>query len=94
MLAKIHKNLLFCSFTLLSIVLLTLSINKTASYSGVTIFIISFKSSFKNTIVVEPNSYIFFWIAAFAAESVAFNPEGTKLLWTNGLSTYPIKHKP
>ena len=87
------KNPLFYSYTSFSAVSLTPFIKKTDSSRDLTIFIISFKSSFENTnvFVSEPN--IFFRIAVSVAEAAAFNPKGTKTLLTNVLSTFTIKGK-
>ena len=59
-----------------------------------TIFIISFISSFHVINVVIPKSNIFFWIAAFVADAAAVNINDIKTLLANGLSTFFIKGKP
>ena len=40
----------------------------------------------------RPN--FFFWIATSVADVVAVNPNGTKTLLANGLSTFAVKGKP
>ena len=60
-----------------------------------TIFIISFISSYETINVVIPDQKIFSWIAAsVAAAAAAVNPNGIKTLSTNGFSTFFIKDKP
>ena len=41
------------------------------------VFMISFKSSFKNAKVVVTDPNIFLWIAASVADAAVFNPNGT-----------------
>ena len=52
----VPTNQLLCSFALFLIVSLTPFINKPDSLRDLTIFMISFKSSFENTDVVVPDS--------------------------------------
>ena len=57
-----------------------------------TIFMISFISSFEIINVAMPDAHIFLWIAAsFAAAAADVRPNGIKTLLDNGLSTFPIK---
>ena len=51
-------------------------------------------SSFEITNVVNPDLNIFLWIAASLADAATVNPNGTKTLLTNCLSTFPIKGNP
>ena len=37
---------------------------------------------------------IFLWIVAFAADAAALNPNSTKALLANDLSTFPINDQP
>ena len=92
---EIPKNPPFCSFASFLIVLLTRLINKPDSLKDLTIFIISFISSYETINVVIPDQKIFSWIAAsVAAAAAAVNPNGIKTLLTNGFSTFFIKDKP
>ena len=92
---EIPKNPPFSSFASFLIVLLTRLINKPDSLKDLTIFIISFISSYETINVVIPDQKIFSWIAAsVAAAAAAVNPNGIKTLLTNGFSTFFIKDKP
>ena len=55
---------------------------------------ISSISLFEIISAVVPNSKIFFWIAAYFADAAVVNPNGTKTLLANGVSTYFINGKP
>ena len=55
---------------------------------------ISFKPSLEKTNVVVLGPNIFLWIAASVADIAAVNPNGTKILLANGLSTFFIKDNP
>ena len=88
---NILKNLPFCSFASFLIVLITPSINNPDSSSELTTFMISFISLFESTNVVMADPNIFLWIAASVADATAVNPNGTKTLLANSLSTFPIK---
>ena len=70
----------FCYFASILIVLLTTYINKPDFSRGLTIFIISFISSFEIIIVVIPNPKIFLWIAPSVADATTVNPNGFKTL--------------
>ena len=59
-----------------------------------TIFMISFKSSFENTSVVVHNPKIFLGITISVADAAAVNPKGSKTLLANVLSTFSIKITP
>ena len=61
--------------------------------SDLTIFMISPISSFEIINVVIPDSKIFFSIAASVAETAAVNPNDSKTLLANGLSTFFVKGK-
>ena len=69
---KIPRRPHFCSFRSFWTVSLTPFINKADSSRHLTIFIISFISSFQ--IVVTPDPNIFSWIAASVADAAAVNP--------------------
>ena len=87
------RNPPFCSFASLLIVLRMRFINKPGSWRDLTIFMISFISSFKiiNFVVTDPN--IFLWIAASVVD-VAVNPNGIRTLLASGLITFFVKGKP
>ena len=91
---NIPRNPPFCYFASFLIVSLTSFINKPDFCSDLTNFIISFISSFEIINVVTPDQNIFLWIATFAADAAAVNPNGIKTLLANGLSTFRIKGKP
>ena len=55
---------------------------------------ISFTSPLENIDVIFRSPKIFFWIAVSVADAAAVNPNGSKMLLTNGLRTFPIKGKP
>ena len=59
-----------------------------------TIFTISFISSFQIINVVLPDRDIFLCIAALVADGAAVNRNDIKTLIANGLSTFPIKGSP
>ena len=84
----------FRSFASFLIVLLTLFINKPDYPRDLTIFTISFISSLEIDNVVLPDLNIILWLAASVDDSVAVNPNGIKILLTNGLSTLPMKAIP
>ena len=76
-------------------VLLTPFINKPDSSKDLTIFIISFRSSFNVINVVTPDPNFFLLIAASVSDAAAaVNPNGIKKLLANGLSTFHIKGNP
>ena len=54
---------------------------------------ISSISLFENIDTVMPDWKTFFWIAAFVADSTAFNPSGTKMFLAYGVSTFLINGK-
>ena len=93
--ANIPENLPFCCYTSFSIVSLTPFISKPDSSRDLTVFMISFKSSFENANgnVALPDPKVFFWVHANIAEFTAVNLKGTKMLLANCLNTFPIKGK-
>ena len=68
--------------------------NKLGSSRDLSIFMISFISSFKIMNVAMPYSNNFFWIAAYVAYAAAVDLNGIKTLLANSLSTFSIKGKP
>ena len=82
---NILRNPLFCSFASFLIVSITPFIYKPYSPRDLTIFMISFTSSFEIINVV---------ITVSVADATAVNPNGIKTLLANGLSTFPIKGNP
>ena len=64
------------------------------SARDLTIFMISFISSFEIISVVIPDPKILFWIAASVADTDAVNPNGIKTILANGLSILLIKGEP
>ena len=76
--------------------------NKADSSNDLTIFIISFISSFETISVVLceakskgwPNPNNFLWIAASVADAAAVNPNGIKRLLANCLITFTMKGNP
>ena len=50
--------------------------------------------SFFEIINVVPGLEIFFWIAASVTDAAAVNPNGTKQILANGVSTFFINGKP
>ena len=87
---NIPRNPLFYSFASFLIVSLTLFVNKPDSSSDVTIFMISFISSFEIISEVIPGPKMLFWIVAFVAYTAAVTPVGIKTLLANFLSTFFI----
>ena len=51
---------------------------------------ISLISSLEINNFVKSDATIFLWIAASVADTAVINPNGTEILLTNGLSTFPI----
>ena len=98
--ANIPRNTPFGSFTSFTISLNPF-INNLGYSKNLTIFMISFRSSFKNTdgVIGESksegrhNPKIYFWIAAYVAEAGAVNPKGTKMFLANSVSTLFINGK-
>ena len=76
---NIPRNAPFCYFASFLVVSLTRFINKPDSSSDLTVFIISFNSSFEIITVVTPDPNIFSLIAAYAADADAVNPNDTKM---------------
>ena len=72
----------------------TRCINKTDSSRNLTIFMISFISSFEIISVVIPDPNILLWIAASLADDVTVNPNGIKTLLASDLSTFFINGNP
>ena len=85
---------LFVLFLSPLIVSLISFISNPNSSSGLTIFIISsiFLFEIINAVVLDP--WIWFWLAASAADVTADNPNGTKTLLANGLSILFLNGKP
>ena len=87
-----QKKLRFGTNLLHDLQELTLSlipfINKPDSSSDLTIFMVSFISSFEVISVAIPDPNIFLWIAASVARAAAVNSNGIKTLLDNGLSTF------
>ena len=73
---------------------ITTLINKPGCFGNLTIFIISFISSFEIVNVVLQDPKIFLWIVTSAADTAAVTPNSIKALLANGLSTFPIKDNP
>ena len=90
-LLKIPPSCCFASFL---IVLLTPFINKQDSSRDLTIYIISFISSFQIISVAKPDPNIFLWTAASVADAAAVHPNCIKILLANGLSIFSIKGNP
>ena len=88
------KSFFLFFFILLFIVSLIRFISKPNSSSDVTIFIISFISSFSITDVALPDPNIYLWIAASVAGSAAVNSNGINTLLANGLNTFSIEGDP
>ena len=76
----------FCSFASFLIVSLTSFINKPDSSSDLTIFIMSFTSSFEIISVLIPDLNIFLWIVACVADVAAANSNGVKTILANCFS--------
>ena len=55
---------------------------------------ISLISSLEIISVVKLDPNIFLWIAASVANAAAVNPNGSKTLLANSLSTFPVKGNP
>ena len=55
---------------------------------------ISLISSLEIISVVKLDPNIFLWIAASVANATAVNPNGSKTLLANSLSTFPVKGNP
>ena len=91
---NIRANPPFCYFASFLIVSPTRFIDKPDSSRYLTIFMISFISSFEIINVVIPDSNIFLCIAASVADAIAVDSNGMKMLVANGLSTFLIKGKP
>ena len=99
---KIPRNPPLCFYTSFLIASLTRFINKPDPSSELTIFIISFISSFKVASAVtceaksegQSNPNILLWIAASVADGAVVNPNGIKILSDNDLSTFPIVGNP
>ena len=91
---NVLRNLPFCTFASFLIVSLTYFVNKPDSSSDLTIFMISFISSFEIINAVIPDSNIFLWITASVADAAAVNPNSLKTLLANTLSTFFIKDNP
>ena len=66
---------------------LTPFINKAGFSRILTNFIISFISSFENINVATPDLEIFLWIVTSVVDA-AVNPNGSKTLWANDLTTF------
>ena len=82
---SILGNSLFCYFASFLIVSLIPFINNPDSSRA--ILMISFISSLEIISVVKPDLNIALWIAAFVADTDGGNPNGTKTLLANGLTT-------
>ena len=91
---NIPRSSPFCSFAPFLMVLLTIFINNPDSSKDLTIFNISFISSFKTINYVIPDPNMFLLIAASLGDAVAVNPNGIKTLLANILSPFPIKGNP
>ena len=91
---RISRNSPFCSCASFLIVSITPCINYPDSSSDLTIFIISFISSFEIINVLVPDPKCFLWTAAFVADAAGVNPNRIETLLANGLSTCPIKSNP
>ena len=63
-------------------------INKSGTSSDLTIFIISFISSFEIISVVLSDKNIFLWIASSVATGAAANPNKIKTLLASGLNNF------
>ena len=81
---KIPRNPHFYPFALFCIVSLTPFNDKPESSRDLTIFIMSFISSFDIICVVDPDPKIFLCIPASAVDVAAVNPNGIKTLLDNG----------
>ena len=88
------KNPPVCYFASFSIVSVTHFINKLDSLRDLTIFIISFISSFEiiNIVILIPGIFYVFLVSA--TDAAAVNPNRIKMHLANGLSTFFIKGKP
>ena len=73
---------------------LTSFINKLDSSKDLTIFVISYISSLEIINFVTPDSNVFLWIAASAADAASVNHNVIKTFLANSLSTFPIKSNP
>ena len=91
---KIAKKPYFCSFASFSIVSLTPFINKPGSLRDLTIFKISFISSFEIISVVMPDPKNFFLTVASGVDVVFVYPNGIRTLSASGMSTFFIKGSP
>ena len=81
------RNLSFCSFGLVLIVSLTAFINKPDYLRDLTIFMISFTSSFEiiSVVITDPNFFLL--IAASVVDAAAVNLNGIKTR-ASGSSTF------
>ena len=96
------RNPYLFSFPLLLVVSLTPFINKPDSSRDLTMFIISIISLLEIANVVYfakseervPDPKILFWIAVYVTDATVVNPNGSRTLLANGLSTPFNKGKP
>ena len=89
---SILRNMPCCSFALFLTVSLNLFVNKSNSSRDLTIWDLSFISSFKMINVVLPGpSFFFLWVAASVGNAAAVKPNGIKTLLASGLSIFSNK---
>ena len=85
---NVPKNYPFCSFVSFLIVLVTPFSKILESTRAYTVFKISFSSSFEIIKVVVPEPCIFFYISVSTAEAAAVIPNGSKIFFAKGTTTF------
>ena len=85
---NIPKNYPFCPFVSFLIVLVTPFSKILESTRAYTVFKISFSSSFEIIKVVVPEPCIFFYISVSTAEAAAVIPNGSKIFFAKGTTTF------